>query len=257
MSPRNFWLISGFYFFFFSIIGVYVIFLPKILELKGYTPFEIGLIFSMSPLMRFIVPFFFLRYPLTLSLYRVALFLTLVSIALFFVTIENLYLFLGSNILLGISFALTIPYVEAAALSHLGKENYGKSRLFGSIGFIVVALLLAKNLSVALELLFLTAFLTTLFGWYIYGEGVRKKIRGKFDFWRYWWLWANFLLVQISFGAFYNFFTIYESERGLDYETISYLWSVGVVAEILMLYFQTPLMRGNLLKLLEISTLIL
>ncbi len=257
---KLFWLISAFYFWFFAIIGVYVIYLPKVLELRGYSSLEIGIVFAMSPLMRFLTPFFFLKhFRLNKAIYKTSLLLSLVAGALLFVTIHNFWLFLIPNILLGISFALTLPYVETIALAKIGKERYGKSRLFGSIGFIVVALLLARFMdepSVALWMLIATIAMTTIVGWLIDEEATKKSGTEPLDLIKYWWLWANFLLMQISFGPFYNFFTIYESEHGLDYKTISYLWTLGVVAEIVMLYFQAPLMRSNLLRLLQISTLL-
>ena len=257
---RLFWLISAFYFWFFAIIGVYVIYMPKVLELKGYTPLQIGIVFAMSPLMRFLTPFFFLKhFTLDKRVYKASLLLSLLAGLLFFPTIENFWLFLIPNILLGISFALSLPYVETIALERIGKENYGRSRLFGSIGFIAVALGLARYMDhpeAALWTLLLTIVMTSLIGWMIDEEATKRSSTEPLDLKKYWWLWANFLLMQISFGPFYNFFTIYESKHGLDYETISYLWTVGVLAEIAMLYFQAPLMRGNLLRLLQISTLI-
>ncbi|MRI58893.1 MAG: MFS transporter [Epsilonproteobacteria bacterium] len=257
---RLFWLISAFYFWFFAIIGVYVIYMPKVLELKGYSPLEIGIVFAMSPLMRFLTPFFFLRrFTLDKKIYKASLLLSLLAGLLFFPTIENFWLFLIPNILLGISFALSLPYVETIALAKIGKEHYGKSRLFGSIGFIVVALGLAPYMDEpdrALWTLFVTILMTSVVGWMIEEEATKKSDTRSLDLKKYWWLWANFLLMQISFGPFYNFFTIYESQHGLDYKTISYLWTVGVIAEIIMLYFQAPLMRGSLLRLLQLSTLL-
>jgi len=58
--------------------------------------------------------------------------------------------------------------------------------------------------------------------------------------------------MQMSFGGFYNFFTIYETEHNISLEMTSYLWSFGVICEILMLYFQAPLLKDNLLNLIKI-----
>ncbi len=260
MPNSLFFLISSFYFWFFAIIGIYVIYLPKVLKMVGYSPFEIGIVFAMSPLMRFLTPFLFVRkWQLTSPIYRLALLLGVAAGALFFVTIQNFWLFLLPNILLGISFALTLPYVETITLAHIGKERYGKSRLFGSLGFIFVALLLAKWMqtpTIALYLLIISILFTAMAGWFIQGRNKEAQKEGSFDFWQEWPVWANMLLLQISFGPFYNFFTIYESEKGLDYGTISYLWTFGVIAEIIMLYFQGPLLKKNLLGILKLCTLL-
>ncbi len=263
MSRKLFWLLSAFYFFFFAIIGVYVIYMPKVLELIGYSSFQIGVVFAMSPLMRFIAPFFFLRrFTLSARVYLAALVLSLISGVLFYLTIHNFWLFLLPNIMLGVAFALILPYAETIALQTIGKERYGRARLWGSIGFILVALLLARLMgdsANALHFLFCTIAATVLVGFWMVRyeqESQQTQQKGGFSFLSHWKLWVSIFLMQVSFGPFYNFFTIYESEHGLDYATISYLWTFGVVCEIVMLYFQAPLMRRNLLNLIKFSTFV-
>ncbi len=258
---RIFFFVSAFYFFFFAIIGVYVIYLPKVLDLLGYAPWQIGLIFAISPLMRFLTPFLFLRhFQLDRSIYLFSLLLSLLAGTLFFFTIDNFFLFFVPNILLGIGFALSLPFVETIALEYIGKEHYGKARLFGSIGFILIALALAKFMHhprIALLFLFITIAATSIIGLFLAPLAKRKKEEQEqsFSFMQEWPLWANLFLMQVSFGPFYNFFTIYENEHGLGYSTISYLWSFGVVCEIILFFFQAPLMRRNLLSLIRFSTL--
>jgi len=62
--------------------------------------------------------------------------------------------------------------------------------------------------------------------------------------------------MQVSFGGFYNFFTIYETAHGISLEMTSWMWSFGVACEIAMLYFQGSLLRRNLLTLLQFATLV-
>ena len=263
MSRRLFWLLSAFYFFFFAIIGVYVIYMPKVLEIEGYSSFQIGVVFAMSPLMRFIAPFFFLRrLSLIARVYIGALILSLVAGLLFYLTLHNFWLFLLPNIMLGIAFALILPYAETIALQNIGKERYGRARLWGSIGFILVALLLARLMgdsANALHFLFFTIVATAAVGILLVRYEQTKKSESAergFSLIAHWKLWVSIFLMQVSFGPFYNFFTIYESEHGLDYVTISYLWTFGVICEIVMLYFQAPLMRRNLLSLIKFSTFV-
>ena len=54
-------LIGSFYFFYFAIIAIHVIFMPKVLNMLGYTPSQIGIIFASAPLVRFALPFLFLK----------------------------------------------------------------------------------------------------------------------------------------------------------------------------------------------------
>jgi PPP family 3-phenylpropionic acid transporter len=73
---------------------------------------------------------------------------------------------------------------------------------------------------------------------------------------RYWAFWVSVFLMQVGFGGFYNFFTIYETSHGISLEMTGWLWSFGVVCEIVMLYFQGPLLRRNLLRILQAATFI-
>jgi PPP family 3-phenylpropionic acid transporter len=61
--------------------------------------------------------------------------------------------------------------------------------------------------------------------------------------------------MQVSFGPFYNFFTIYTTDNGVSLDMTVWLWSFGVLAEIMMFYFQGPLLRSNLPRLLVITAL--
>jgi PPP family 3-phenylpropionic acid transporter len=77
--------------------------------------------------------------------------------------------------------------------------------------------------------------------------------RGSLSLTRYWAFWLSAFLLQVSFGGFYNFFTIYETAHGISLEMTSWLWSFGVLCEIAMLYWQGPLLRRDLLGLIEFS----
>ncbi len=47
------------YLFYFALIGVYIIFMPKMLSDLGYSKLEIGLLYSIVPFIRFLLPFIF------------------------------------------------------------------------------------------------------------------------------------------------------------------------------------------------------
>jgi len=257
-------LISAFYFFYFAIIGVYVIFMPKVLEMVGYTPSEIGIIFASAPLVRFIVPFAFMHgLRLERTVFNTALLLMLGAAAAFFPALSSFWGLLIANITLGIGLSLILPYIEVIVLEQIGKERYGKVRLFGSVGFILVALALVNVLDTpqtALRFLMTTVALTAFFGYLIAGHDAKKRTDmpslpagGDFSLLAHPGLWLGFLLMQVSFGPFYNFFTIYETAHGVSLDMTIYLWSFGVIAEIVLFYFQGPLLRRNLHALLQFA----
>jgi PPP family 3-phenylpropionic acid transporter len=66
----------------------------------------------------------------------------------------------------------------------------------------------------------------------------------------------GFLLMQVSFGPFYNFFTIYATDHGISLQSTVWLWSFGVIAEIVMFYFQGRWLEGNFTKLLWITAIL-
>lgn len=252
--------LCGFFFFYFALVGVYLIFMPKVLENLGYSAFEIGVIFAMAPLARFFTPFFFLKHiRLTKEVFWASLVTIVVASLLFYLTIYSFWLLLVTNLLLGIAMGLALPYVEPIALFHLQKERYGRSRLFGSIGFMLVALVLAKFMYApqsALYFLLGTAIFTAIFGFLLsrfdlVEEFTNTTKHDSFSLSRHWPLWVSFFLMQVSFGGFYNFFTIYETAHGLSMEATSYLWSFGVICEIVMLFFQAPLLSRNLYTIIQ------
>jgi len=261
-----FLLLSLFYYFYFSIVGIYIIFLPKILSGVGYSASEIGIIFAAAPLIRFILPFLFMR-GLTLNnkVFKMAMLLIVLSILSFYLSLHSFYLLLFSNIVLGVGLSLVLPYVELISLDTIGKENYGKVRLFGSLGFIIVALVLVKFLSsvyMALHFMFVLAFCMAVVSYFLQGHDELKTTQNDhlngsdIALLRDYKLWLGLLLMQTSFGSFYNFFTIYETDRGVSMDMTIYLWSFGVIVEVAMLFFQGRFLRGNLLTLLQVTLLV-
>ncbi len=254
-----FFNLSAFYFFYFAAVGVYVIFLPKVLHDIGYSSFEIGFVLAVAPLMRFATPFLFLKHiKLNQQTFKLALYFSVIFTALFYVTIHNFYFFMINNALLAVCLSLILPYLEIASLSSLGKERYGKSRLYGSIGFMIISIVLAKFLSkpdIAIHYYLIINIVTLFFALSIlkYDESIKKEEISKepFSFFKYWQFWLSLFFMQISFGPFYNFFTIYETQHGISLEMTSYLWSFGVICEIVMLYFQAPLLKNNLLNIIK------
>lgn len=258
-------LISSFYFFYFALIGVHIIFVPKILSMVGYSAMDIGIIFASAPLVRFIVPFLFLKgFKLDHKTFIAALLLMAAGAIGFYPSLDLFWPLLFSNIVFGIGISLLLPYIEVIALEHIGKERYGKIRLFGSLGFIAVALVLVRYLSVpkiGIDFLIAMALATSILGALIGSREHKKNASlpaltdevNHFNPLRHLSLWIGFLLMQVSFGPFYNFFTIYTTDHGVSLDMTVWLWSFGVLAEIVMFYFQGPLLQSNLAKLLQLT----
>ena len=230
----------------------------------GYSGSEIGIIFAAAPLVRFLLPFAFTKgLELNFQRFNAALAIMFLSSVAFYLMLYNFWGLFFSNVMLSVGMSLILPYVEVIALEVVKKEGYGKVRLYGSIGFVFVALLLVKFLTspqIALYYMMSFVFLTALLAFFI-AKDVHKNAQKRetlpndiaviSDYK----LWVALMLMQVSFGAFYNFFTIYETDHGLTLDMTIYLWTFGVLVEILMLFFQGRLLRFNLVLLLQITTL--
>lgn len=254
-----------FYFFYFALVGVYIIFMPKVLVSFDYSNAEVGIVYAAAPFMRFLIPFVFRRFiTLDQRSFIAALLFTVLGSILFFGTIAHFWLYLIANLIFGAAMGIALPYVETIALQTISRVRYGKVRLYGSIGFMLIALWLGKVLSSPEEVLYYlfgTAFFTMLFGSAVARYDHHAKVETleenrSFSIVRYPWFWISVFLMQVSFGGFYNFFTIYETAHGVSLEVTSWMWSFGVICEIVMLYFQGPLLQRNLLTVLKAATAI-
>jgi PPP family 3-phenylpropionic acid transporter len=254
-----------FYLSYFAMIGVYIIFMPKVLLDFGYNSMQVGIIYSAAPFMRFLLPFIFQHLvKLTAKIYLLSLLFTFIASLIFLNTVENFTLYLIANLLFGASMGISLPFVETIALGQLSKKEYGRVRLWGSIGFIFIALWLGKMLSTNNEALYYltgSAFFTLLFGFMVsrfdnHDKLISQNSDKSFSLMRYWAFWVSIFLMQLAFGGFYNFFTIYETAHGISLEMTSWMWTFGVICEIFMLFFQGSLLQKNLLNILKIAIVV-
>ena len=257
--------LSAFYLFYFAMVGVYVIFMPKVLLDFNYTKLEVGIVYSAAPFMRFLLPYAFKHlFQLTHKVYLFALGMTFVSALLFIQSVENFWLYLFINLFFGASMGTVLPFVETISLQTLSKKEYGRIRLWGSIGFIIVALGLGNSISSSYGVLYSLAILTLfilVFGYIVLRYDSEAKHQQQesdksFSLGKFWAFWLSVFLMQVAFGGFYNFFTIYQLDQGLNLTLVTLLWTFGVLCEIVMLYFQGVLLQKNLLTILQVATFV-
>ena len=249
--------IASFYFVYFACAGVFIVYFPPILRDIGYSPYQIGLIFASAPLARFLSPLLFLKYiKLDKKAFFSGLFGALLCTIMLYLTIEYFYLVLALVFLLGFFYSLVLPFIEVIALESMGKEQYGRVRLFGSAGFIATALLLG---TVQLNIdLFMLAYILCIVATVILGITLSKYIQkpqiatGKFKVKHNYYIWLALIVGNIGFGIYYGFYSVYSLDLGLNSRQLSYIWSLSVLAEILIFYCQSRLVIGfNLISLMQ------
>jgi MFS transporter, PPP family, 3-phenylpropionic acid transporter len=177
--------------------------------------------------------------------------LTAACFALFLLT-ESAIALLIVMAIFGLFYNAVMPQFEAMTLSALGprSEQYGRIRLWGSVGFLIVASsygwLLDRLGSTSFPLISLPLFLLmVLAAWPHRGDQPAHHVEELGDAGH---LWRRpgvrrFLLVallmQVGFGAFYVFYTLHLQTRGHSGAAIGMLWGLGVAIEIAM-FWQVP-----------------
>ncbi len=223
-----------------------MIFLPKFFKQIGFSPTQIGIIFSAMPIARFLTPFLYLKKPITKKDYYLSLIISI--LASFLLLSNNFYLILLSFFIIGSSFAVVFPYIETIAIEKL-KEKYGLARVYGSIGFMLFGIIFSYINSNLIYLFIILMILTNLVAFYLKEDKVISKNISPINFKKEWKFWLSVILLQISFGGFYNFFTIYNLNHGISKEYIGWLWAIGVIAEIIIF-----IIGHNFLKKLSSKT---
>ena len=151
-----------------------------------------------------------------------------------------------------------MPQFESITLSHLvGKsERYGRIRVWGSIGFVAVVALfgvLLDHLPVtALPWLMLPLFAAMAIAAFFNDYGRPPLVTtdvespsfiGKLRRPEVIAFFIVALLMQISFGPYYTFYSIYLDEHGYRTSALGIYWSIGVIVEILVFAFSAWIFR--------------
>jgi PPP family 3-phenylpropionic acid transporter len=232
---KEFIFLSLFYFLFFTLIGDYVIFMPKIYS-NFFNPTQIGIIFSMLPIARFITPFLFFYLTINKKTFISAVVIS--TLASFILLTNNFYLILFAFFLIGASFSVIFPYIETIAIEKL-KEKYGKTRVYGSIGFMLFGVIFSYFSKIDYVMLFIILMiLINIVSLYFLEDTFIKREKKSINFFKSWKFWIALILLQISFGGFYNFFTIYNLNHHISKEINGWLWAIGVMAEIIVFLIQ-------------------
>lgn len=231
---KEFIALSLFYFLFFALIGDYVIFMPK-MYLNFFTPTQIGIIFSMLPIARFLTPFLFFK--LTINKITFLFSLIISTLASFLLLSHNFYIILTAFFLIGASFSVIFPYIESIAIEKL-KEKYGQARVFGSIGFMIFGIVFSYFKINFIYIFIILMILINISSLYFLESKSIKKEKKSINFFIAWKFWIALILLQISFGGFYNFFTIYNIKHNIPKEINGWLWAIGVISEIIIFLIQ-------------------
>ncbi len=243
-----YWRLSGFYFFYFAFVGAMAPFWGLYLHSLSFSALQIGVLMSLLQVMRIFAPNIWGhiadRSGKRVPIVQLAALVCLVAfVGVFFAkTFWPLFLVMS---LISFFWSAQLPLVEATTLSHLGArtDRYGRIRLWGSVGFILVVVGLGALLDHAP---------ISLVPWVVFGlvagivvttrlipeaeiahhEHVHIPITEVLRRPQVLALFAAALLMAAAHGPYYTFFTIHLVQTGYSKSFAGWLWALGVVCEI-------------------------
>ncbi|HEY5809121.1 MAG TPA: MFS transporter [Povalibacter sp.] len=250
--------LSAGYFTYFGAVGIFAPFWSPYLALRGFSPVEIGLLIAVVAAARAVVPIGigwladFTQRP-TIILQIVA-----ASAAVCFMLFpfqSGLGSFVLLSLLFGAFWNTLIPLYDAHTLDYLGSDaaRYGRLRLWGSVGFIVVSWAggavferagyanvpwFALAPMVATFCVTLTLAPMGVPSVAASAGTVRAALRSRA-------VRVALLvsaLVVMSSGAYYAFFSMWLESNHYSKSSIGLLWAVGVMAEVSVFAFGASLL---------------
>ena len=243
-----YWRLSGFYFFYFAVLGVLVPYWGLYLQSVGFTPSDIGNLMALLMATRIVAPNVWAwiadHRAQRMRVVRFAAFLTVVAFAGVFGG-RSFWWLAAVMVLFSFFWHASLPLLEVLVMNHTAARpgEYGRIRLWGSIGFILSVVALGPVVDRYGPWWTLPTMLTLMIG--IWGFSValpESEGRGpaahperflrvimKPEVLAF--LLACFLM-QVSHGPYYTFYTIYLADCGYSKTLIGALWAFAVVCEI-------------------------
>ena len=250
--------LSGFYFFYYAIVGAFMPFWSLYLEDQGFNYQEIGILSSIAIVTRLFAPLIWGwiadKSGKRMLLVRIATWMEACIWFMIFI-IPNSFQSVALLMLIFSFFQNAIlAQFEGVTLFWLGEkraELYGKVRKWGSVGFIIGVFGLGAvfeviSIGMLPVLLLCISFLAFLWSFTIKepttAPTAQKQLEPLWPIFKRPVVYSFFLIELIllfSHAPFYSFYSNYLSQAGFSTSQIGLLWSVGVIAEIIMFAYAT------------------
>lgn len=268
-----YWRLSGFYFFYFAVVGTLIPFWGIYLKSLGYSSQDVGIISAIILATRIVAPNFWgwLADHTQQRLRIIRLGSLAASIVFAGILLDQRYWWLVLVVSCYTFFwHAVLPQFEVITLGYLGNNyhRYSQIRLWGSLGFTaaVVGLgLVFDVISIHFLPLFILTFLILIWLSSLTLKDVsEKKTEGQrprfvslvFQPVILCFLASSFLL-QLSHGPYYTFYTLYLVENyGYTRTATGLLWAVGVLAEVAIFIVMHKLLHRFSLRALMLFSLL-
>ena len=261
MTPSLRWAFGSFFFLYFAYVGLVSPYASLFFLDRGFSVIEIAVLMSMLQVTRIVGPFSWgwlsdylsnrvgiIRFCTCLAALVFACIFFLQSYIGFFIWMFVLHTILSS----------LMPLGESATVHALYKDNsfdkrYGRLRLWGSIGFIVMVLVageLFQRKSIELYPIvgMIVLLLLAVISFCLREPKMerRKMVKGELlvvlvnpDV--RWFLLSGFFMI-FAHAALYVFYSLYLADLGYGKFQIGLFWALGVFAEVIFFYFQSKVL---------------
>jgi PPP family 3-phenylpropionic acid transporter len=276
MSPAlPYWRLSGFYFFYFSLLGATAPFLALYFDHLGFSAARIGELIAIPMLMRCIAPNIWGWLGdysgRRLAIVRFGALCTLLCFAGIF--ISQSYAWLALIMALHAFFwHAVLPQFEVITFAHLKEQaaRYSQIRLWGSIGFIAAVVGLGKLFEVLSLDAYPWALILIMSGivlssWWV--PNAQPQMRpntleqgGFLQQLRRPGILAFYLsagLMQLSNGPYYTFLSLHLEALGYSRGVIGQLWALGVLAEIVLFMVMARLLARYSLRTVLLASFLI
>lgn len=263
--------LSAYYFFYYAFIGIFMPYFALYLQSRGFSSTRIGLLLALMQWMRLIAPnlwgWLADRFGQRMPMLRAAAFLSLAGFSIILLDESFAGIALGVA-MMGFFWTAQSPLAEATTFSHLaGRHGYGAVRAWGSFGFIVAVLVMGwwlERAGIQWVIQGSVMILAAVAGcaWLVPEAPPGAKASGEGGLWglvcrrEVLALLASCMLMTAAHGALNVFYSIHLVAAGYSKGTVGLLWTLGVLAEILVFVRAPSLMARFSLRSLLVFALI-
>ena len=257
--------LSAFYFLFFAYSGAYVAYFPLYLASRDLSAVQIAWVLALSPLTRTFAPAVWGWLADRTGAHRAIVVVSCAASAAGFALIPFTAHIAWVIGLASVLSAGALPLVEAITLGTLAGQSgrYGPIRVWGSIGFIAVVLgggAWLDHHPISTLPWALVGFMLATLGAALalprgraHAEGRRTPLRFTPEVAA---LLATGFCNAVAHGALYAFLSLHLEQQGYSGTMIGVLWTLGVLAEILVFVWLPQLFRRYALSTLLVGSLV-